>query len=338
MNDLLISMSLDMGISRFHNESEESFVYRLYYSALGQWCLSTAQNTSNGCIGTTKHNQTIVVNDLLSRFSDLFPYLSNRFVDVNNQQTNFSVFVRRVYEETGYLLTDNENHNKIANFGRSIQVGSTSLFFGLSNTNIKVNGLGVYTNSTDYMVSVKDFLIRDNLTPEEYFQSRFDPIDFYERDIDLDELEFFNPQSNNVPSMSWSKKAEVDCTVARKTEIGPFYRIMKIEDVIQFADEPIEQQNDSLTSYEFRRLYFALKWHYKKPLKVSIKKLDEQYSKIRIGGHLPNREYYLLLLMAWPENNAFDKVNFIVKTDLIPAVIAALENIGLEINGGETNE
>lgn len=338
MNDLLISMSLDMAISRFYNESEESFVYRLCYSALGQWCLSTAQSTSNGCIGTTKHNQTIVVNDLLLRFSELFPYLSNRFVDVNNQQTNFSVFVRRVYEETGYLLTDNENHNKIANFGRSIQVGNTSLFFGLPNTNIKVNGLGVYTNSTDYMVSVNDFLIRDNLTPEEYFHSQFDPIDFYERDIDLDELEFFNPQSNNVPSMSWSKKAEVDCTVARKTEIGPFYRIMNIEGAIKFADEPIEQQNDSFISYEFRRLYFALKRHYNKPLKATIKKLDELHSKIRIYGRLPNREYYLLLLMAWPEKNAFDKVNFIIKTDLIPAIIAALENIGLEINGGQTNE
>ncbi len=337
MNDLLISMSLDMDISRFHNESEDSFIYRLCYSALGHWCLSTARNISNGCIGTTKHNQTIVINDLLLRFSELFPYLSNRFDEVNNQQINFPVFVRRVYEETGYLLTDDENHNNLVNFGRSIQLGSAALFFGLPNTKSEVNGFGVYTNSTNYTVSVNDFLIRDNLTPEEYFQSRFDPIDFYERDINLDELEFFNPQSNNVPSMSWSKKAEVECTVARKTEIGPFYRIMKIEDAIQFADEPIEQQNDSFTSYEFRRLYFALKRHYNKPLKVTIKKLDELYSKIRIGGHLPNREYYLLLLMAWPENNAFDKVNFIIKTGFIPAVIAALENIGLEIIGGQTN-
>ncbi|WP_197460911.1 hypothetical protein [Ferroacidibacillus organovorans] len=338
MNDLLSTMSIDMGIPPFRNETEESFVYRLCYSALGQWCLTTARNSLGNIIGTTKHNQTIVLNGLLARFTELFPYIAHRFTDIGKQQASLAVSIRRAYEETGYLLTHVDNHNKIADFGRSIQIGDKALFFGLPNTTIEVNGLGVYANSTEYLVDLKDFLIRDTLTSEEYFWSRFDPIDFYERDISLTDLEFFNPKSNNVPSMSWRKKPETDCTVARKTETGPFYRIMRIDDTFHFADEPVEQQNDSFTSHEYRRLYFALKTHYDNPLKATITKFDELYSKIRVGGHLPNREYYLLLLMSWPENNAFDKVNFIIRNDLLPPAINALENMGIKIKGGQTNE
>jgi len=332
MNDLLKTMSNDMNIPRYRNESDESFVYRLCYSALGQWCLSTAMNMTGGTVGTTKHNQTILLNDLLSRFTELFPYITNRFIDPSNQQTSFSISVRRAYEETGYLLTDSDNHNRIANYGRTIRAGDKFLFFGLPCEHCEVNGLGVFANPTDYLVVLKDFLIRDSLSSEAYFNSRFDPIDFYQKDIDLSELEYFNPKSNNAPSMSWGKKPTTDCTVARKTETGQFYRIMKVTDNIQFADEPVEQQSDIFTSYEYRRLYFALKFHYDNPLKATITKFDELYSRIRIGGHLPNREYYLLLLLSWPERNAFDKVHFIIKNDLIADAIDALSDIGMEVD------
>lgn len=338
MNELLTALSTDMGIERCRGESEDSFIYRLCYSALGQWCLRTAQNSSGVIIGTTKHNQTIVLNELMLRYSELFPSVSDKYFDTSNQQMNFSVHIRRVYEETGYLLTDDNNRNRLANFGRSIPIGNTALFFGIPNTTYSANGLGAFTNPTAYKVSVRDFLIRDDLTCEEYFQSQFDIIDFYDRDINLDELEFFNPLSNNVPSQSWGKQMETDCTVARKSELGPFYRVMRAADAtLQFADEPIEPQSDSFTSYEFRRLYFALKAHYMKPLKAIITKQDEVYSKIRVGGHLPNREYYYLLLLSWPVNSAFDKVNFLLRNDFIPEVTAALTNIGIEVKGDNTN-
>lgn len=338
MNELLKAMSADMGIDRYHGEPEDSFVYRLCYSALGQWCLRTAQNLSDGNIGTTKHNQTIVLNELISRYSQLFPSVANGFVNVSDPQLSFAVFIRRVYEETGYLLTDENNRNRVANFGRCIPIGGTALFFGIPNSTYAVNGLGAYTNSTPYMVSSREFLIRDDLTWEQYFQSQFDIIDFYDKDINLDELEFFNPLLNNVPSLSWGRQMKTDCTVARKSELGPYYRIMRINSIyLQFADESAELQNDSFISYEFRRLYFALKAHYNNSLNATISTQDAEYSKIKISGHLPNREYYYLLLLSWPVNNAFDKVNFLIRNDFIPEVTVALKNIGIEVKGGKPN-
>lgn len=336
MNELLLTMSADMGINRFSGETEDSFMYRVLYSALGQWCLRTAENKSVGNHGTTKHNQTIVLNDLMDKYKKIFPSVADRFVDTSNQHISLPVFIRRVYEETGYLLTDEDNRNKIANYGRSIVLGDKALFFGLPESDHTINGLGVFANPTAYRVSAKDFLIRDNLTYEEYFNSRFDPIDYYDRDIDLNELEFFNPLSRNVPSRSWEKLSQTDCTLARKSELGPFYRVMRISGELQFADEPVEPQNDRLTSYEYRRLYFALKAHYGAPLKATITKMDGEYSTIRVGGHLPNREYYYLLLLSWPVSGAFDKVNYLAHNDLEEEIVDTLENIGIEIEGGGT--
>jgi len=337
INDLLNRMSRDMEIYHFRNEPEDSFIYRLCYSALGYWCLHTALNKLSGDSGTTKNNQTIILKDLLSRYIELFPSISDRFINNNNQQITFPLHIRNIYEETGYLLTDDNNRNQVANYRRSIPIGNAALFFGLPNITYSINGLGVFGKATTYIVSTKEFLIRDDLTYEEYFQSQFDPIDFYNRDIDINELEFFNPKLNNSPSQSWRKELQVDCTLARQSENGPFYRIMQTEDNILFAEEPVEPQKESFTSYEYRRLLFALKAHYGRPLKVYITQKDDEYSEIRLKGHLPNREYYYLLLLSWPVQNAFDKINFLIRTGLLQEVKTTLENIGLEINGGQTN-
>jgi hypothetical protein len=338
MRELLRTMSADMGIDRFRDELEDSFVYRLCYSALGQWCLRTAQNSLDGDVGTSKHKQTMMLNELVSRYSELFPCITDKFVDVSNSQMNFAVHVRRVYEETGYLLTGDDSQNRIANYGRSIPIEKTALFFGIPDTTYTINGLGAFSKPTAYTVSARDFLIRDNLTCEEYFQSQFDVIDFYDKDVNLDELEFFNPLSNKAPSQSWGKRMETDCSVARKSVNGPFYRVMRSADAsLSFADEPVEPQRDRLVSFEFRRLRFALKAHYKKPLKADVIKQDEKYSKIRVAGHLPNREYYYLLLLSWPVSNAFDKVNFLMRNDFIPEVAATLANIGIKVQGGNVN-
>ncbi len=337
MNELLNAMSADMGINRYQSESEDFYVYRLCYSALGQWCLHTARNSTDGIIGTTKHNQTILLNELLLRYSELFHNVADMFVDAHKQQINFTVYIRRVYEETGYLLTDGGNRNRMANYGRSIDIENYALYFGIPASKYTVNGLGVFSSPTAYKITSKEFLIRDDLTWDEYFQSQFDSIDFYERDIDLNELDFFNPLSGNTPSLSWVKRMETDCSVARKSEFGPFYRVMRsADDSLQFANEPVEPQNDSFISYEFRKLYFALKAHYGKPIKATITKQDGEYSKLKIGGHLPNREYYYLLLLSWPVNTAFDKVNFLIRNGFISEISTVLSNLGIEVKGGST--
>jgi len=81
-----------------------------------------------------------------------------------------------------------------------------------------------------------------------------------------------------------------------------------------------------------------MKSHYGNPLPAAIKNLDEEYSRLRIGGHLPNREYYFLLLLSWPEHTAFDKANFIIRNSHLQKALSVLGNIGIGIKGGYAHE
>lgn len=332
MNSLLTAMSQDLGITPYKNEKETDYNYRVCYSALGLWCLKTAQSSFNGIIGTSKRNQTVIIDELLSQYVKLFPFIADKFIDNNKATRKLSLQIRRIYEETGYLLTEENNRNSLANYGRTIMSGRSYLFFGIPYLIKELNGLGIYTDQSHYESNIFEILIRDMLSSEEYFSSRFDLCDFYEKDIDDSDLQFFNPLLNKSPSNSWGVQMLTDCTVARKIETNTYYRVMRQKnDIILFVDEPIAQSSDDLVAYDFRRLYFALKAHYQHPLLAWIEKIDDNYSKLKLSGYLPNREYYYLLLSAWPLNGAFDKVNYIIKNDLINTVSKVLEHIGIVI-------
>ncbi|MDU0332818.1 hypothetical protein RW092_21855 [Paenibacillus sp. 3LSP] len=334
MNELICAMSKDMGISRYKGESIDSFIYRVCYSAMGLWCLWIAQSSSNNMVGATKKHQTVVINELMKRYIELFPSIASKFSNDKKTNISFSVHIRSVYEETGYLFLNANNRNELSNFGRTICIGNTSLFFGIPTNNFILNGLGVFTSPTRYTVTISEFLLRDSLSYEEYLLSMYETTDFYEKDDLNDDLQFFNPLSDANPSQSWSAQIFTDFTVARKSEQGPYYRVIRGDDKsLLFADETIERHGHSLTAYEYRRLYFALKAHYDNPLVAKIVKIDDEYSILRLTGYLPNREYYFLLLISWPINNAFNKVHFLIKNDFIAEITSTLNNIGIEVRG-----
>ena len=122
-----------------------------------------------------------------------------------------------------------------------------------------------------------------------------------------------------------------DKTIARKTINGPFYKVMKSNNELVFCEEPQNASPDELISFEYRRLYFALKREYDNPLIARIKMLDNEHSELSIGGHLPNREYYLLLL--WPYQQVFNKNKFVIKNQAIKLIKEVLSNLAIEIKG-----
>lgn len=327
MNEMLKAMSTDMNIKRFRGETDVSFKYRLIFSALGQWCLRSA------CSPITKHSQTILLNDLLKKYIDLFPEISTAFELSNGVPV--TVFIRRVYEEIGYLFTDRKyrNKNKIAKFGKGIEIEIGSLFFGVYEP-LSVVGLGgIISQKVPCPIGWKEALIRDNLTWKQYLNKQYDIVLFEERDIAENELEFFNPKSLSRPSSSWEKQMKTDMTVARKTPNGPFYKVMRFNDRLLYCEMPQNDNSYELNSYEYRRLLFALKKDCGTPLRAKFTKIDDEYSEMEIGGHLPNREYYLLLLCSWPDQRLCNKNKFIVKNCMISLVKEVLNNLAIEIKG-----
>lgn len=327
MNELIKSMALDMDITPYQGETDSSYYYRVIYSALGRWCLETARG--NG--GISKHAQSIILNNLTEKFIAIFPEVDKMLLQ--EEQVPISVFIRRVYEETGYLITDQNNHNNLTHYQRGLKIGSQQLLFGV-NENMRSEGLGIFSENSLYFTSWREFLIRDSLDYEEYLSSAFNLTLFSPRDIGKENLLYFNPKTNDAPSSSWINTMNTDKTIARNKSNGSYYRVMRYEDELLYYEEAPSVDADGLTGFEYRRLYNALKKHYGFPLKAQVRKLDAIYSKIILSGYLPNREYYLMLLCSWPCRMYCNKREFIIKKEYLSFVQEVFDNIGIEIIGG----
>lgn len=327
MNDLIRSMSSDMNIIPYDGEPQDSFTYRVIYSALGRWCLESARIDG----GISKHGQTILLNNLIEKFSNLFPVIKEMLIQEN--ETPLSVFIRHLYEETGFLITDSDNRNHLAGYYRGLEIGSKKLLYGLSNQT-STEGLGSFSNDVKYIIPWREALLRDSLTCEEYLSSAFDVSVFSRRDIAEERLQYFDPQKNVAPSSSWSDKMVTDMTVARNTSNGTYYRVLHYNDEVLFYEDAPNSGTEELTDFEYRRLYCALKRFYGHPLIAHIQSLDNQYAKISLGGHLPNREFYMMLLCSWPCRMYCNKREFITKKDNLYFIDEVLKNLGIETIGG----
>ncbi len=335
MNELIDIMSDDMNIHPYTNEPAEYFGYRVIYSALGLWCLTSALSEKEGKRGISKNAQSILLHDLSKKYVELCP-MAKRFIFAS-RNIDIAIFIRNIYEQTGYLLTLDNNYNVLNNSGETIKVSETDyLYFGLPATYYIVNGLGIHCRNGRHEVKLNDFLIRDSLTPEEYIKVKYDECDFNERDIDVAELEFFNPFYYGNISNSWHGYMKSNMTMARKSKMGPYYKTIRKEDgTLLFADDGSEDELDALTGAEFRRLYIALRYHYDNPMQLLICPIDEAYSYIRILGQLPNREYFYLLMNAWPRYGFFDRNHFIIRNELTIQTAEVLGAIGFTARKGE---
>ncbi len=331
MNELWDTMGRDMKIVPYEGEDTCSYLRRLSFSGLGLWCLKSAQAPK----GISKGAQTRLLDNLIHEFQKYAPVITDYFSVGDKQRVSFPLMARQVYEETGYLITGEDGWNSLAPFGRTVPVGEKHLYFGVPGSNIEMNGLGVFSGNDDYCSSIREFLIRDALDAEQYFETSFDLCDFEVRDIDLNGLEFFSPRKKAPPSYCWTKTLDVDCTVCRKAENGPYYRLMRLQDgqILFSNEEGSNVSAESLLSHDYRRLYYALKAHYGCPARVGIRAMSSDYSAIKLPGHLPNREYYFLLLISWPKQSAFDRTQFIVKNVFLKSILELLQSIGIECEG-----
>lgn len=335
MNKLIEIMALDMNIQPYTNEPVESFEYRVIYSALGLWCLKSALSEKENEKGISKNAQSILLHNLAEKYVTLYPETKQSvFISKN---TDIAVFIRNIYEQTGYLLTKDNNSNVLNDSGETVRfTDKEHLFLGLPESGYIVNGLGIHTKTRGVEIELKDFLVRDSLTFEEYLAVHFDECDFVTRDIDSEELEFFDPYYYGNVSKSWYKRMKSDITMARKSPIGPYYRVIrKTDGSYLFTDDFCKDDHDALTGAEFRRIYVALKKYYDNPMQLLICPIDESYTHIRILGQLPNREYYYMLLNAWPKNDFLDRNNFIIRNELTKQVAEVLGMIGFAARNGE---
>lgn len=337
MNNIFSVIAEELNITQYEDEPEESYGYRIIYSAIGHWCLRLSLKSDEGEKGITKKTQTIMLHKLLDMYIQMCP-LTKRFL-LNAGNLDIVLHIRNLYEQMGYLSTLENNRNVLNQTGETLRITDRDyIFLGIPETSYKYDGLGIHTVEQGKELELSEYLVRDKLSSEEYLLSCFDLCDFEEKEILLSELEFFNPFYRGKMSEAWEKKPHSDMTLARKSTIGPFFRVMRNEEEkLVYSDENNDESVDSKYGREYRRLYVALKKYYLVPMRVIICPIDNKYSQIRILGNLPNREYYYILLNAWPQKSFSDRYNFIIRNELITQVVGVLKNIGFEEGEGKFN-
>ena len=334
MERLFEVMAEDMGITPYKGESEDSYIYRIVFSALGLWCLTNARTEMQDIKGISKNAQTILLHNLAEEYIKFHPSLRCFFV---REKKDLAVFIRNLYEQSGYLMISDNNYNILNKGAEAVRVSDIEyLYLGLPSGKISVNGLGIHCCYSDREISIQEFLIRDSLTPEEYIAVNYNLCDFETRDIDCLELEFLDTKSLKPVSKSWRREHLSEFTIARKGYLGPYYKvIVKNNGKIFFSDENKNIDSiDSLTGAEFRRLYIALRRYYNHPMEVLVCPIDNEYTHIKINGQMPNREYFYFLLNGWPKGFATDRYNFIMRNELVPQSITILENLGFKSRNG----
>lgn len=330
MNKLIAKMAEDMKIEPYDGELQNEFNCRVIYSALGLWCLTLSENKNNGIMGITKRQHSIMLRTLIDNYFMIEPKLSEYLTSPKNGE-KFYIKIRELYENTGYLLTDETNKNRLSYYERQVSTGSNNdLYIGIpKDTSLEFNGLGVFCKQSSEAISVNEFIMRDNTTNVDYIKLKYDICDFENRDIDNRELEFFNPLLKSAPYQSWGQHMETDFSIARKGVYGPYYRVMRSDDEILYFEQ-IETEK-GLYAEEFRRLYFALRKHYENPQPIWVIDKDGEYVELQLTAKLPTREYCLLLLSAWPISNAFNSQKYLLKKNLLPMISSALNNIDVYV-------
>src|SRR5699024_10217170 len=123
VNKLINIMADDMHIQPYINEPFESFGYRVIYSALGLWCLKSALSEKDNKRGISKSAQSILLHNLSKEYIELCPR-AKHFVFAS-KNTDIALFIRNIYEQTGYLLTLENNYNILNNSGETVRISDT---------------------------------------------------------------------------------------------------------------------------------------------------------------------------------------------------------------------
>lgn len=329
MDKLIEQISSDLKIPPYSGESYDEYCQRVIYSALGIWCLNYANRVVENQTGISKNALTRKVASLIESYLKIFPSAQNYFIDNNS----VGLHIRQVYEELGYLIT-NDQRLVISPFGRGVKLDNGHyLYYGLQNNFEYMSGLAIVTSRAKYTDSITNVLVRDEINPIAYVKANYDPVLFNKWDAIVDDLLFFDPLCSGNISNSWKNEPTTELSIAKNERLKVFYRVIcRDGKILYYVNEKSIGDKESIFGYDYRRLYYSLKYFYGNPFSIKIEELDDKYNMIKAYGRFPNRERYYLSLIGWALK-AFDNQDaYIVRKDFYHTIKAAMLKIGITAN------
>lgn len=338
---LHIRMANDMGISPYTGEDENATKSRISYSAIGEWIKASAYDTdvkedsSNIMdeIGATKNHITRKCGKILAAYLDIYPDLKNWYYPTSVDETfNPVTEIRNRQLAAGVLVSGLENslqfpQEKCTMIAENLYLYRGDTFY----TKSQVIGLGNYicTPGNVPVRSVEDMYLIPSISAKDYVEQYIKKVwsKFVKSENHPDTRKYFDYFSPFAFSKSWisSYPKSGKLTIYKDNESD--YGLARIDTgelyTLTFPQAVIETQ-------DVRRFIYGIRKIEKNPAQATIKDMGSMI-QIILPSYLPDLEQNLLYMLAWPNRNIMDRIEYISEKAVLPAIKRLLENLNITV-------
>lgn len=342
-NKLINAISYELQIYRFEGESEESYINRLLFSALGLWIIQSTFDKSfienQNRKGVSKSYLTRKISKLAQEYIYLFPSFRNYLDELT--VTEFVALIREEYEKAGYLISAGFDEFVIAAPRKEARVGDKYIIMrnhmGIINT--KVIGLGTF-KSLNLISDINNFtklLYIPNINAKEWTSNYIKHIRWGNSSRLGKGTLYFNDESAKSFYKCWTDcypdKAEIALYKTNDWDYG--FARKKDDNIIgvKIPDWLIGQEgsySEKIFDNDVRRFMYGMKALKDNKAKALLIKKTDHYN-LKLYNALPTREKTAIQFLAWRNARFADEFNYLVPSETYEVVKSLLVNLSIEM-------
>ena len=321
INELVHSISENLGIYRGDNELSDDYLFRLIYSAIGRMAYCTLFDRIDGKEEISLKYFSRRIEEFIKSYNLLFPdiYLKH------TQSMDLKKTIRELYEENG-LLYYRTLYVRPSHFNTST-FSNISFFRGVSPTkNIMISGLGMYKKEDGMKAGeVKDickfFQVDESIT-NHFWVHILEELSFHsDFDILSGDVEFLNIK--NLNNGYWGSKIESDETIFRTLDKKIYCLCRRGLNGWDIAELPITIYDPYLLVNTFL--------HSIGKLPSSRFKVLGNIVRLHIGFRYPQRLRSFVNLYSWPLGDAGKSTfNRVIQADVFWIIKTIGEYLGYD--------
>lgn len=331
INELYNTLSDDLSIKRFKDESDYLFRCRLVYSALAKWILALFSDRdfeSEDNEQISKSHVTISAMSILKSYKKVDSKLAEFFIN----DKDFVNLIEDTYVRIGYVKSGIYSFKRQEKNAR-IRVSNKCLVIDSEVRKIKVRGLGLWGKLTNFDTSLDDYLLI-NEKAENYAFKTIEQLKYSIFDSELGKIEIYNIEKNRWDPYS-SKLASIYSYSIVKIDNGLDYKIIKkVKDNLYGASLPTvytKKSNDFYFGHEVWRIILGICSLNGFKAKCYLKKKEDSIQLKLNGFVLPYLEDAILRCMCWPMKNSLNVSEFITDITMKDSVVELLSKFSIDI-------
>ena len=333
INELYITISKDLSITKFSNETEKSFRSRLVYSALGNWILTLFsdrdfEDNDNGAV--SKSHVTIMAMDILAAYKKIDPSLFDYFTD----DEKLVGIIENTYLQLGYVKNGSYIF-KIQNRNCCLTMANKTLDIDTDSNFKDTKGLGTWRKPSSSDITLDNFLLVKE-TADIYTRKLISQLKYSEFNPNFGKNEIYNTYKNKWEYYSDKLAGRNEISII-KVDDGLDYQIIKFVDGVAYAASlPIiytKQSADKMFTRDVWRIILGLCSINGYKAKCNLRNIDNEFILLSFNGFiLPYLEDALLRCMCWPLGNCCNLTEFITDASMKHSIVELLTTLSIEIN------